>query len=56
MLNHANVEKKITAISHISFPPFVVFLGQLTRHLLVDQKGFTGVFDFGDGAFEVEGF
>ena len=24
--------------------------------MLVDQKGFTSIFDFGDGAFEVEGF
>ena len=56
MLNNANVEKNPSAISRISFPLFVAFSGQLTRHMLVDQKGFTGVFDFRDGAFEVEGF
>lgn len=29
---------------------------KLSGHVLVDEERFASVFDFGDGAFEVEGF
>lgn len=55
MLNYANQENEISAISHVSFLLAMVLIDQLSRHVLVDQKGFAGVFDLRDGTFEVEG-
>ena len=45
-----------STISHSSFLLVAVLSEQLSGHMLVDQKRFTGIFDLGDGAFEVEGF
>ena len=57
VLNNANIEKEVSAISHISFLLFGGFLSaQLSRYMLVNQKRFTSIFDLGDGAFKVEGF
>lgn len=57
MLNDAILENEVSAFNHVSFLLLVVVLSeQLSRHMLVDQKRFTGVLDLGDGAFEVEGF
>ena len=57
VLNDAILENEVSAFNHVSFLLLVVVLSeQLSRHMLVDQKRFTGVLDLGDGAFEVEGF
>ena len=57
VLNDANLENEVAANNHVSFLLLVVVSSkQLSRHMLVDQKRFTGILDLGDSAFEVEGF
>ena len=57
VLNDAILENEVSAFNHVPFLHFVVVSSeQLSRHMLVDQKRFAGIFDLGDSAFEVEGF